>query len=166
MFWLIFLLIICIMLIPFPVFIKITYKNKNFQLFLYNKKLNINMDKRKKDMKINLSIKDYNNILSKINNTKVKPILKFNLILKYGTGDAAVTALTYGAINILFPFTFELMKMVFHVSKFEYDIHPDFNIIIMDLEIKSIIFINIFITIFTSFLVIKEIKHANTKKNI
>jgi hypothetical protein len=166
MFWFILLFVICLIFLPFPIFIKIIYANKELKLFLYKKRIQKNKNKRKINNNIKWSIRNLNNILSKMKNVRIKPILKLKLILKYGMEDAATTGLSYGALNLLFPFTFQLIKMIFNVSKFEYDIHPDFNKIILDLEVKSIIFINLFTISFMYFFVIKEIKYANNKENI
>ena len=161
MFLTILFLIITLIFLPFPIFINITYRNNQLNLFLYKTKIKRNLKTNKKIDNIKLSIQNYNNILSKLKSLKFKPILKFRLKLDYGMEDASQTGITYGILSCLSSFVVQIANIVFNVTKFEYTINPDFKNIVFNLKVNIKIFINLFTLIFIFIFVIKEIKYAN-----
>jgi len=163
----IFILLIIISFIPIPIKIKFIYEDKIAKLFIY--KFNIKLKKFSKKIKSTTTPKKPKNkapiklqnikaILKKINNSKFKPRLKLKVKIDFGFSDAAITALSYGLINIIAPMVYELFKVVFKIKNFQYDLHPDFNNSKVKLQANSIIFISLVNVMYMVFIIFKNIR--------
>lgn len=142
------LILIIILLVPFP--IKVTFKllNKNFYLFIYNFRIDIsknikkynaeNTEKEKKLQKTSVI-----RLLHKFSKNPIKPYYYFSLHMDYGFEDAAVTGLFYGLIYSIYPWIYKFLSVFLHIKKYDFSVKPHFNKTLLNLEINSIILLNI-----------------------
>lgn len=147
----VFLLMLAIILFPIPLKITLKYSNKVLEIYVYNKKLNLN-NLSKKDLKNNIkskskpslfkdfTLRDINLIIYKIKNLKFKPTLTLNTKVEYGFDDAAFVAILFGLINSAFSlFYLQLIKFV-KLKKIDFKIIPTFRENYFYMEISSIIY--------------------------
>ena len=163
----IFILLITICFIPIPIKIKFIYEDNVPKLFIY--KFNMNLKSFSKGIKSKATSKNtkkkgsikFQNIkmiIKKINSSNFKPRLKLKVKIEFGFSDAAITALSYGLINILWPIIYELFNVVFKIKNFQYDFNPDFNNAKVKLQANSIIFISLVNVMYMVFIIYKNIR--------
>lgn len=135
----------------FPVRIKLSVKfiDKDVSIKIFGKDLLLDQ-KRKTNKKGNkkkrgdiLQLENINKILSKLSKGPLRPSIKLDMDINYGLEDAAVTGLLYGLFQSVFSLMYNVLNLYFKVKKFTPRANPTFNKNIFNLEIKSIITINL-----------------------
>ncbi len=154
-FFLILAIVALILLFPIPIKIKLTYRNNIFILKLYNKTV-LPKTKKSKDKVRN---KDYKSkveseekkfklihgkiILSTLVKNKLKFNLKFSIDIDYGFEDAAKAAISYGFLHGLLSILPSILNLPLNLKKYKYYINMNYNKNFINIEINSIVFINI-----------------------
>jgi hypothetical protein len=176
------LLITTIILFPIPIKITLKYTNKLLEIYIYNKKLNINVPstnklKHKTKSKTNLVSKfiksinfnDIRQIVYKIINLKFKPSLILKTKLEYGVDDAAFVAILFGMIHSAYSFLYLLLKNFVTVKTIDLKVTPYFEEKDFKIKIKSIIYVSlakiIYMAIIMSICLI-NIKLSHKKINV
>jgi hypothetical protein len=161
------------MFIPIPIKINLNYKNSSLNLFLYNFKINFRKrEKNKKKYNLDFLKKfDYNadnikNILNNINFFKYKPKLNITIKLKIGFFDASTTALIYGILNSISSLIYTSLNTIFKINYYKLDIDPDFKNDVINIDLSSIVFVNLAKIIYIIILIKKNIDNINNSKNI
>jgi len=162
----IFFLMLIILLFPIPIKITLKYVNKVLEIFIYNKKINIknffNEDKKNKlnyesDTK---SIKNFfkslilNNIkliIRQTKNSKFIPTLTLNTKIEYGLDDAALVAILFGLINSTYSLLYTILLNFAKVKDTDFKVIPHFEKSDLYIEISSIIYINFAKIIYMAF---------------
>lgn len=171
----VFLLTLTILLFPIPIKITLNYSNNILGIFVYKKKLKLKFSSKKdlkaKTAKIN-SLKSYKTIKSifksytfsdikqiiyKISNSKFKPTLKINTKLEYGFDDAALVAILYGLIHSFYSFLYLLLLNFFRVKDIGIKVTPHYKENNINLEISSIIYINLTKIIYMAYVIISSL---------
>lgn len=153
-----------LLLIPLPVKISTVYDNRLLAIKIYNHKIELQSKHEVKEnakaaISMDINIKP---ILKFLQKNRLKPSLRLNLKLVYGFGDAAYTGIFYGIIHAVCPFLIELLKGIAKVKKSKMSINPEFDKSIFNLQISSIIFINLVQVIYIAINIIKIIKSNKT----
>lgn len=161
-------LIIFLLFIPIPLKIYILYKNNKLIIRFYNfslypskdlKNMSLTVAKVKEKSKLTVDFRKafdkhtIKQIFHRFCKSKLKPSLKLDFNLDYGFEDAALTGLSYGILNSFFAPFKNILSSLFKIKKFQLNAMPDFNGSKLNLEIKSIIYINIVQIINTCFTV-------------
>lgn len=161
-------LIILLLFVPIPLKIYVLYKNNKLIIRFY--KFTLYPSKHLKDMSKTYSkAKEKNKfttdfkkifdryiiqeIFYRLCKSKLKPRLKLDFNLDYGFEDAALTGLSYGLLNSIFAPLEHILYSLFKVKKLQLNALPDFNGSKLNLEIKSIISINVAQIINMSFII-------------
>lgn len=182
-----FFLMLIIILFPIPIKITLKYSNKFLEIFIYKKKINIHKSlKSSKKIKstqsnktntnpvkiylkslIKININDIKLIFYKIKSLKFKPILILNTKLEYGLDDAALVAILFGYIHSAHSFLYMILINFFKVKKINFNVIPHFEENDLYMEISSIIYINLAKIIYMTLKILTcliNIKHS--KSNI
>ncbi|MCB2292012.1 DUF2953 domain-containing protein [Clostridium algoriphilum] len=175
-----FLLALIIILFPIPIKITLKYSNKVLEIYIYNKKL-----KKKKPLNLGLknnlvsepkynflesmSLNDIESIIYKIKNLKFKPIIILNTKLEYGFDDAAFVAILYGLIHSTYSLLYQILINFVKVKNMDFRVIPHFEKNHFNMGISSIIYINLAKIINITFVIclcLIKIKHnkVNLKK--
>lgn len=151
-------LIIFLLFIPIPLKIYILYKNNKLIIRFYKfslypskdlKNMPTTVAKVKEKSKLTVDFKKafdkhtIKQIFHRFCKSKLKPSLKLDFNLDYGFEDAALTGLSYGLLNSFFVPLQNILSSLFKIKKLQLNAMPDFNGSNLNLEIKSIIYINI-----------------------
>lgn len=178
----IFLIALIIILFPIPLKFKLVFNNKELKIFIYKKEiksfnefdLNKTLDNLKNKKAKKQDTEDEENIKNKKQKNKAfskvffhiclnnffKPTLKINFNINFGFNDASITAMTYGFINTIPGFIYNMLCKLFKIKWFKFNVKPIFNNQIIYIEISSIIFVNlvkvIYISLKFTFLYFKE----------
>jgi len=159
---------------PIPIKIKVKYDGVKLDFYLYNINLNnmLHRAKRKTEHIVDTkpdrihtfvnSIKTYSTLRKKL---KFKLGLKFKLDLVYGLDNAAYTALLHGVITSIYPILIQFLNSFFNIKENNIKVQPEFNKFILNLEIDSIIFINLAKVIYMSLITYRQLKQSN-KENL
>ncbi len=166
-----FLLTLMIILFPIPLKITLKYRNKVLEIFLYNKKINQkpsakNMKRKhlKKIFFVSFSLNDMPLIIQKITNSKFKPILILNTKLEYGFDDAAFVAILFGVIHTIYSYIYLFLQSFTNVKSIDLKVIPHFKKNDINIEISSIIYTNLGKIIYISFIMISCLIHIKHKK--
>ncbi|MCI2038647.1 MAG: DUF2953 domain-containing protein [Clostridium luticellarii] len=142
------LLLFTVLFLPTPLRINIKYKDGKLTVKLYSLNITNRIKLNKSSLKnpsgknpLFAFIKELKSLNFNEINTKFP--LKMNIKFHYGLNDAAYTAITYGALSSLKVLIFNMLKKVFSIKKYNLIIEPDFNNPIFELEVTSIIYINL-----------------------
>lgn len=151
-------LIIFLLFIPMPLKIYILYKNNKLIIRFYKfpiypskdlKNISTSNAKAKEKSKLTVDLRKVfdkytiKQIFYRFSKSKLKPSLKLDFNLDYGFEDAALTGLSYGLLNSFFAPLQNILSSLFKIKKLQLNAIPDFNGSKLNLEIKSIIYINI-----------------------
>lgn len=151
-------LIIFLLFIPMPLKIYILYKNNKLIIRFYKfplypskhlKNISTTNAKAKEKSKLTVDLRKVfdkytiKQIFYRFSKSKLKPSLKLDFNLDYGFEDAALTGLSYGLLNSFFAPLQNILSSLFKIKKLQLNAIPDFNGSKLNLEIKSIIYINI-----------------------
>ncbi|MBU3180439.1 DUF2953 domain-containing protein [Clostridium psychrophilum] len=175
-----FLLALIILLFPIPIKITLKYLNKVLEIYLYNKKLKLKkvskIDSKKnsesnppKKILQSLNFYDIKLIIYKIKNLKFKPTIFLNTKVEYGFDDAAFVAILFGLIHSIYGLLYDLLIKFVKVKNIDFKVIPHFKENNLNMEISCIIYINLAKVVnisFVIFLCLIKIKHnkVNIKK--
>lgn len=143
--------IIIFIFIPLPIKIHAKYFDKKLRMFFFNidilNKITsnrevFNLDKRSQRSSLTRTLKKFTRLTQLITNIKPKSKIDIFADIRYGTCDAAYTAILYGFINSLFPFLFQIILKIFKLGRHNINITPDFNRAYLEMEINCIIHIS------------------------
>lgn len=152
----------------FPVRIKLSVKfiDKHLSIKIFGKELlKEKKKKKKKKQKENVfQFESIKKIANKLNKAPLKPSVKFNMDIHYGLEDAAVTAILYGLFQSIFSLIYNVFSLYFKVKKFAPKANPVFNKEILNLEIKSIITINLANIIYITIIILNMFLNMKLKK--
>ena len=155
----VFLLTLTIILFPIPIKITLKYSNKVLVIYIYNKKLKIKKPSEKvlESNRImhfikSIKIRDLRLIIYKISKLKLKPILILNTKLEYGLDDAALVAILYGTIHSVYGFMYLLLRNFVKVKNIDFKVTPHFEESDFNMEILSIIYMNLAKIIYMAFM--------------
>jgi hypothetical protein len=168
----VFLLILTIILFPIPLKITLKCSNKVLEIYIYNKKLKPKLPS-KKDLDCNpkenfiksLNFNDMKLIIYKIRNLKLKPRLILNTKIEYGFDDAALVAILFGLIHTTYSFIYLFLINFVKVKNIDLKVIPHFEENDFNLEILSIIYMNLVKIIYMAFIMsicLIKIKHEKT----
>lgn len=158
-----------VLFLPIPLKIKIKYINRQLLFQIYNlnitNKIVLGRSSPKNTAEKNRFVSLINAIKSsELKNVKARFSVKVDVKLCYGLGDAAYTALVYGAICSLKIFLFNRLNGFFHIKKYHDNIKPDFNSSRFELEITSIIYISL-VKIIYVYIKLSRYKRQSKKSN-
>jgi hypothetical protein len=165
------ILFFLLIVVPIPIKVKVKYNDMKLDFYVYNINLNDKIRFIKKRTKRIVDTKP-DRIHAFINTLqtssyltrklKFKPALKIKLDLLYGLDDAAYTALLHGVITSFYPILIQFVNLFFKVKESNIKIQPEFNKFIVNLEIDSIISVNLVKVIYISFI---SYRHLRKSKN-
>lgn len=160
----IFLVILIIIFIPIPIKFNIYYSGINYYIKFcgitiisqkkVEKKKNISLKTELKSKKktnnfskllkkIDFKSSEYKTIISKLYNSKFKPILKINIFIDYSLNDAAKTAIFYGVLCQTPPTLYLILSILFKLNKFNFKVNPIFeDKLFLKIETSSIFFLS------------------------
>ena len=172
----VFLLTLIIILFPIPLKITLKYANKTLEVFIYNKKLKTKAVS-KSDLQnlpeINLfksfKLEDMKLIYYRVKKLNLKFSLSLNTKLEYGFDDAALVAISFGLIHSAYSFLYSFLMNYVAVKKVSLKVIPHFEENDFNMETLGIIYMNLVKVIYMAFVVLIcliKIKHkkANFKK--
>jgi len=164
-------------IILFPIHLKITlkYTNKILGIYIYKKKLKVNKplkssskdkleSKPKKTFFKPLSLSDLNLIIHKFKNLRFKPGLILNTKLEYGLDDAALVAILFGLIHSAYSLLYLTLINFVKVKNMGLKVTPHFKENNLNIEISSIIYINLAKIIYMSFIILPSFMNIKNKK--
>jgi len=174
----VFLLTLAIILFPIPLKITLKYSNKVLEIYIYNKKLKVKTPsknhlkcKQKESFFKTITLSDIRLLIYKIKNLKFKPKLSLKTKLEYGFDDAALVAILFGLIHSVYSFIYLLLINFIKVSSIDLTVAPHFEENDFNMEILSIISINLAKIIYMAFIISicllsinKRHKKTNMKK--
>jgi hypothetical protein len=168
---------ILLFFIPIPIKIRLIYKDKILNLYLYSFKININKKiknikeklpkppkKKKAFDKDFLTFDNIKIILHRIKSSRFKPTLRLSIGIEYGLIDAFSTGIAYGVFHSFSPFIYEALSVPFKTKRYKLNLKPNFNQLELAAVIESIIFINLAKIIYMAIIVlitIRKIKKAD-----
>lgn len=162
------LILLLILLIPIPIKFKIKYSEKELRFILYNIDITNKMNYLKNKTKLDIEYKQdripiFSNTLKVSLNSlkaiKFKPSLKIKINVDYGLDDAAQTALAFGLISTFISILLKASSFFIHIKDEKVNIKPEFNKLILILEIDSIIFINLAKVIYISAIIYRNLRN-------
>jgi len=174
-----FLLALIVLLFPIPLKITLKYSNKVMEIYLYNKQL-----KSKKKLEIDLENNNLESIIKenffsslifsnikiiiyKIKRLKFKPTVTLNTKLEYGFDDAAFVAILFGLIHSIYSFLYLALINFVKVKTTNFKVIPHFEENDFNMEILSVIYINLAKTIYIAFVMLPcFIKIIYNKTNV
>ena len=155
----VFLLTLTIILFPIPLKITLKYSNKVLEIYIYNKKLKVktpsknNIKSKPKDNFFkSFTLSDIKQIIYKIKNLKFKPLLILNTKLEYGFDDAAFVAILFGLLHSAYSFLYLLLINFVKVKNIDFKVIPHFEENDLNMEILSIIYMNLAKIIYMAFI--------------
>ncbi|OOM75239.1 hypothetical protein CLPUN_33690 [Clostridium puniceum] len=176
----IFFIVLSIFLIPIPIKINIYYSQINYYIKLYGFTI---ISRKKSETKkklvhkakstienqpnifkifyknINFKSLEYKVLISKLYNSKFKPLLKIDLFFDYSLNDAAKTAIFYGILCQAPSLIYLLLNIPFNLHKFNMKINPIFeDKFLLKIETSSIFFLSFANAIYIIFFLFKLIK--------
>lgn len=162
------LILLLIFFIPIPIKFKVKYNKKELKFILYNKDITNKIQYMNKKAKLDIKYKEdqipiFSNTLKVSLNTlksiRFKPNLKIRINLNYGLNDAAQTALAFGLLSTLISILLKISSYFINIKDKKVDIKPEFNKLILVLEINSIIFINLAKVIYISVIIYHNLRN-------
>jgi len=178
----VFLLLLTVILFPIPLKITLKYINKVLEIYIYNKRFMVKKPLKNKTEKTfkntskknskesflrSLILSDIRLIFYKIKNLKFKPVLVLNAKLEYGLDDAALVAILFGLIHSTYSLLHLILINFVKVKDMDIQVIPHYEKYDLNMEISSIIYINLAKVIYIAFVMIFcLIKIKNTKISI
>lgn len=152
-------IIILVLLFPIPIKITLIYANEIFTLKIYNKVIIPSEGKKSKAKKKNkprdyvetpsgeeiskFKLKDIKDIIDFFINTKFKFSIRTKINIDYSIEDAAINAIVYGILHQITAFISTILNLFFKVKNFVPNINIKYNENFLKFEGTSILFINI-----------------------
>ena len=172
----VFLFMLIILLFPIHLKITLKYTNKILEIYIYKKKLKVNKPlKNKLENKIKskptkrffkpLILSDINLIIHKFINLRFKPMLTLNTKLDYGLDDAAIVAILFGLIHSTYSILYLILINFVKVKNMNLKVTPHFKENDLNMVISSIIYINIAKIIYTAFIILPCLINVKHNKN-
>ncbi|MBV7276780.1 DUF2953 domain-containing protein [Clostridium thailandense] len=158
-----------ILFISIPIKIRVEYNIKTFKFTLYNIDITDKINYMKTKFKIDVKYKEdqipaVSNtskvILNSLRDIKFKPNLNIKINIHYGLSDAAYTALVFGLLSNFICITIKLSSLFINIKNKKLNIVPEFNKLALNLEIDSIIFINLAKFIYISSIIYKNLRNS------
>lgn len=175
-----FLITLIIILFPIPIKLTLKYSNKVLEIFIYNKKIKVKTHSnvvQKTIVKINtrnkffksFTFSDFKFIIYKYMKLKFKPTITLNTKLEYGFDDAALVAILFGLFHSAYSFLYLTLLNFAKIKKINLKIIPYYEKNDLNMEVLSIIYISLAKIIYMAFIMIScliKIKHnkANMKE--
>lgn len=167
MIWIIALFLI--FLIPLPLTLKVTYENNKLYIYIYKFKVypskktikSMPEPKPKGFFPKLVYIKTTKYIYTKCKRLIYNSKLKIDLNVLYGSENAAITGIFYGLIHSSFSYIYGLLRSIFNIKHFNFNVVPKFNNSIFKIEFKSIIFINLGKIIYITILIFLSFKKSS-----
>lgn len=162
----IFIILLITLFIPFPLKLVLHASKSDFYLKLYGYTIvsqeSLKKNKKNKFLKkFDFSISNSKKFASRLYYSKLKPLLNININFAYSFNDAAKTAISYGIFGEFPNITCLILKIPFKLHKYDFNIKPIFKEdIILNFEIKSIIFLSFAHIINILILMIKSYKKS------
>lgn len=162
------LILLLILLIPIPIKFKVKYNEKKLRFILYNMDITNKMNYIKNKTKLDIKYKEdqipiFSNTLKVSLNSlkaiKFKPSLKIKINVDYGLDDAAQTALAFGLLSTFISILLKASSSYIHIKDEKVNIKPEFNKLILMLEIDSIIFVNLAKVIYISAIIYNNLRN-------
>lgn len=162
------LILLLIFLIPIPIKFKVKYSKKELRFILYNIDITNKMNYIKNKTKLDIKYKEdripiFSNTLKVSLNSlkaiKFKPSLKIKINIEYGLDDAAQTAFAFGLLSTFVSILLKASSSFIHIKDEKVNIKPEFNKLILILEIDSIIFINLAKVIYISAIIYRNLRN-------
>lgn len=162
------LILLLILLIPIPIKFKVKYSKKELRFILYNIDITNKMNYIKNKTKLDIKYKEdripilSNTLKVSLNSLKAikfKPSLKIKINVDYGLDDAAQTALAFGLISTFISILLKASGFFIRIKDEKVNIKPEFNKLILILEIDSIIFINLAKVIYISAIIYHNLRN-------
>ncbi|SCN21401.1 hypothetical protein N3C_0178 [Clostridium sp. N3C] len=157
---------IVIIILFFPLSIKLTiiYKDGKFHVYIFNKQLNLKkkVSKHKPNPKtaknsefklINFLPSNIRKILYKISNEKHKLSARINFHLNYGFEDAATTAISYALLHGLNSILYNQFSFLLNIKEYNYKIVPHYNDAMFNFRLNCIISFNLAKIIYMIFVI-------------
>ncbi|MBU3161769.1 DUF2953 domain-containing protein [Clostridium frigoris] len=181
-FLIMFLFVLTIILFPIHLKITLKYTNKVLEIYIYKKKLKVSKPLKsnsKNKLKSKparmliffkpLILSDVNSIIHKLKTLRFRPKLILNTKLEYGLDDAALVAIIFGLIHSAYSLLYLKLITVAKVKNMNLKVTPHFKYNNLNMEISSIIYINLVKIIYMAFIILPcfiNIKHGklNIKK--
>jgi hypothetical protein len=166
--------VIFLFLVPIPIKITLSYIDNHLCLYIYGFKIKLQRKEKKKKKpklmkkiseKVKIDFTDVKLLVHKVEGNKFKPTVRMNISLDYGLWDAYSTGMAYGLISSLSPFIQNLLTIIFKVKKYNMELKPDFDDLVLSASVKSIIFINLAKIMYIVVILIKSIKFIKHKNN-
>lgn len=173
----VFLFVLTIILFPIHLKITLKYTNKVLEIYIYKKKLKVSKplktnSKNKlksKPARILISFKplilsDVNLIIHKLKTLRFRPKLILNTKLEYGLDDAALVAIIFGLIHSAYSLLYLKLITFVKVKNMGLKVTPHFKENNLNIEISSIIYINLAKIIYMSFIILPSFMNIKNKK--
>ncbi len=165
--------ILLLLFIPIPIKITVEYTDNDLYLYIYKfriklfkrEKIELNKEVKKSSQKYKVKLSDFKLLASQLNCLKFKPTIRMKISLVYGFFDACSTGIAYGIINSFSPILLKLLSIMFKVKKYDLKLNPNFEELMLEASIKSIIFINLAKIIYILVIVVKALKFIKHKNN-
>lgn len=162
------LILLLILLIPIPIKFKIKYSKKELKFILYNIDITNKMKYIKNKTKLDIEYKEdqipilSNTLKTSLNSLKTikfKPSLKIKVNVDYGLDDAAQTAVAFGLLSTFISILLKASSFFINIKDQKVNIKPEFNKLILILEIDSIIFVNLAKVIYISAIIYNNLRN-------
>lgn len=163
------LVFLLILLIPIPIKFRIKYDNKILKFILYNIDISdkihyintkVKLDVKYKEDQVPALSNTLKVVFNSLKDVKFKPSMKIKVNINYGLSDAAHTALVFGLLSTFISIIIKLSSFFINIKNQKINVTPEFNKLILKLEIDSIIFINLAKFIYISSLIYKNLRHS------
>jgi len=176
-FLIVFFFMLIIILFPIPIKITLKYSSKVLEIFIYNKKINLKKslenNRNKRNNKNNKTSEkndttpkskkgsfkplilnntyDIKLILYKIKTLKFKPTLILNTKVEYGLADAALVAILFGFMHSAYSFLHIILLNFVKVKNIDLNVIPHFEENDLYMKVSSTIHINFATIIYMAF---------------
>lgn len=168
-----------ILLFPIPLKITLTYYGGKAHFRIYNKEINLKKKTKEKAEEVAAKQKDaleeatesedlfnfknIKKIVKTLKNNKFKFKLKSKISIDYSLEDAAHTAILFGLLNSLLSTIYIVLNMFFKVKNYDFKVTPQYNNNYFNFEIKSIISLNLAKIIYMCIIVFYTLKFKDKK---
>lgn len=145
-------ILIILIFIPFPVKVSFLYFKGKYSIFVYEKKLKFRVSRTERKVAYYYDTLNY---LYKNKNKFMKYSSKIKFSLGFGIAeDAACTAISFGLMNCLNSFFYNLFSTFLKIRNFNYKVLPYFKKDIFKIELEGIIWVSIAKTIYNLLILI------------
>jgi len=160
------IILLALIILLFPIHLKITlkYSNKLLGISFNSKKLKLKKTLKKnsvtdvvsksiKRILGSLTLNDIKLIVYTIKDFKFKAKLTLNTKLEYGFDDAALVAILFGLIHSIYSFLYLALTNFVNVETIDFNVIPHFKENDVNIDFLSIIYINLAKIIYMAFMI-------------